>query len=137
MISIRLRPLYTRERPATHCAGGWFCIGAGLDSTENLASTGIRSLDRPGIPAANSSVPHQFKHGETSDHNSLYVINSHTTQQANAIHQSYFCFFLHSEGSRSRCYGRTTALRLFVLPYDEDEKQFSLPSFTSNGAPVE
>jgi hypothetical protein len=45
-------------------------------------------------------------------------------------------FFLHGEGSRSRCYGRTTALRLFVQPYDEDE-QFFLPSFTSNGAPVE
>jgi hypothetical protein len=31
---------------------------------------------------------------------------------------------------------RTTALRLFVQPYDEDE-QFFLPSFTNNGAPVE
>jgi hypothetical protein len=33
---------------------------------------------------------------------------------------------------------RTTALRLFVQPYDEDEdEQFFLPGFTSNGAPVE
>jgi hypothetical protein len=47
-------------------------------------------------------------------------------------------FFLYGEGSRSRCYGRTTALRLFVQPYDEDEdEQFLLPSFTINGAPVE
>jgi hypothetical protein len=47
-------------------------------------------------------------------------------------------FFLHDEGPRSRCYERTTALRLFVQPYDEDEdEQFFLPSFTSNGAPVE
>jgi hypothetical protein len=46
--------------------------------------------------------------------------------------------FLHGEGPRSRCCGRTTALRLFVQPYDEDEdEQFFLPSFTSNGAPVE
>jgi hypothetical protein len=44
--------------------------------------------------------------------------------------------FLYGKWPRSRCYGRTTALRLFVQPYDEDE-QFSLPSFTSNGAPVE
>jgi hypothetical protein len=44
--------------------------------------------------------------------------------------------FLHGEGPRSICYGGTTALRLFVQPYDEDE-QFFLPSFTSNGAPVE
>jgi hypothetical protein len=46
--------------------------------------------------------------------------------------------FLHGEGPRSRCYGRTTALRFFVQPYDEDEdEQFFLPSFTSNGAQVE
>jgi hypothetical protein len=31
--------------------------------------------------------------------------------------------FLHGEGRRSRCYGRTTALRLFVQPYDEDEDE--------------
>jgi hypothetical protein len=43
-------------------------------------------------------------------------------------------FFLHGEGPRSRCYGRTTALRLFVQPYD-DEQFFT--NFTSNGAPVE
>jgi hypothetical protein len=46
----------------------------------------------------------------------------------------------YGEGPRSRCYGRTTALRLFVQPYDEDEdedEQFFLPSFTSNGAEVE
>jgi hypothetical protein len=47
-------------------------------------------------------------------------------------------FFLHGEEPRSRCYGRTSALRFFVQPYDEDEdEQFFLPSFTSNGAPVE
>jgi hypothetical protein len=47
-------------------------------------------------------------------------------------------FFLHGKGPRSRYYGRTTALRLLVQPYDEDEdEQFFLPSFTSNGAPGE
>jgi hypothetical protein len=34
-------------------------------------------------------------------------------------------FFLHGEGPRSRCYGRTTALRLFVQPYDDDEQFFT------------
>jgi hypothetical protein len=48
----------------------------------------------------------------------------------------WILFFLYDEGPRSRCYGSTTALRLFVQPCDEDE-QFSLPSFTSNGATVE
>jgi hypothetical protein len=46
-------------------------------------------------------------------------------------------FFLNGEGPRSRCYGRTTALRLFMQPYDEEEDEQFLPSFTSNGAPVE
>jgi hypothetical protein len=32
-------------------------------------------------------------------------------------------FVLHGEGSRSRCYGRTTALRLFLQPYDEYEDE--------------
>jgi hypothetical protein len=32
-------------------------------------------------------------------------------------------FCLHGEGPRSRPYGRTTALRLFVQPYDEDEDE--------------
>jgi hypothetical protein len=30
--------------------------------------------------------------------------------------------FLSDEGPRSRCYGCTTALRLIVQPYDEDEE---------------
>jgi hypothetical protein len=42
-------------------------------------------------------------------------------------------------GPRSRCYGRTAALRLIVQPCDEDEEKgdqfFSF--FSSNGAPVE
>jgi hypothetical protein len=55
------------------------------------------------------------------------------------ISQSNSMFlFVRGEGPRSRCYGRTAALRLLVQPYDEDEEeQFFLPSFTSNGAPVE
>jgi hypothetical protein len=32
-------------------------------------------------------------------------------------------FFLRGEGPRSRCYGRTTALMLFVQPYDDDEDE--------------
>jgi hypothetical protein len=38
-------------------------------------------------------------------------------------------FFLRGEGPRSRCYGRTTALRLFVQPYDEDEDEQSFTKF--------
>jgi hypothetical protein len=38
------RPLYPRERPGTHCIGGWVDPKA-----ENLASTWIRSPDRPAL----------------------------------------------------------------------------------------
>jgi hypothetical protein len=40
-----------------------------------------------------------------------------------------------SEGPRSRCYGRTAALRLIVQTYDGDYLCFFV--FPSNGAPVE
>jgi hypothetical protein len=48
---------------------------------------------------------------------------------------SFFC----CEGPRSRCYGRTAALKLVAQHCDEDEEkddQFSF-IFPSNGAPVE
>jgi hypothetical protein len=44
-------------------------------------------------------------------------------------------FFLFVEGPRSRCYGRTAALKLIVQPYEEDDEVFLL--FHFNGAPVE
>jgi hypothetical protein len=45
--------------------------------------------------------------------------------------------FLSGEGPRSRHYGRTAALRLFVQPYDEDEDNDYFCPFPSNGAPME
>jgi len=35
--------LYPRERPGTHCTGGWVGPRAGLDGRKNLVPTGIRS----------------------------------------------------------------------------------------------
>jgi len=35
--------LYSRERPVTHCTGGWVGSRAGLNGAENLVPTGIRS----------------------------------------------------------------------------------------------
>jgi hypothetical protein len=40
-------PLYPLERPGTHCIGGWVGPRDGLDGSENLAPTRIRSPDRP------------------------------------------------------------------------------------------
>jgi hypothetical protein len=39
--------LYSRERPGTHCAGGWFGPQGRSGRAENFAPTGIRSQDRP------------------------------------------------------------------------------------------
>ena len=41
------RPFYPRYRPGTHRSGGWVGPGAVWTGAENLASTGIRSPDRP------------------------------------------------------------------------------------------
>ena len=38
---------YPRERPGTHCTGGWVGLRAGLDWRGKSRPTGIRSLDRP------------------------------------------------------------------------------------------
>jgi hypothetical protein len=40
----RLNP---RERPCTHCTGGWVGPGAGLDRCGKSRPTGIRSPDLP------------------------------------------------------------------------------------------
>ena len=40
------RPLYPRERPGTHCIGGWVGPRVDLDGC-GKSSTGIRSPDRP------------------------------------------------------------------------------------------
>jgi hypothetical protein len=50
---------------------------------------------------------------------------SRNIENRSAVHKSRapVFFLLHGEGPRSRCYGRTIALRLFVQPYDEDEDE--------------
>jgi len=34
--SSKLRPLYARERPSTHCTGHWMGLGANMDRKERL-----------------------------------------------------------------------------------------------------
>jgi hypothetical protein len=46
VVNATLRPLYPRERPGTHCIGGWVGLTAGLDSCGKTRLTGIRSPDR-------------------------------------------------------------------------------------------
>jgi hypothetical protein len=38
VVSTMLRPLYPRERPGTHCTGGWVGLRAGLDVLEKSRS---------------------------------------------------------------------------------------------------
>jgi len=45
--------VYPRERPSTHCVGGWVGPRAVWTGAENLASTGIRSLDLPALRTSN------------------------------------------------------------------------------------
>jgi hypothetical protein len=78
VVSTTPRPLYPRERPGTHCTGGWVGPRAGLDFAKNLALTRIRSSDRPARsqslyrlsyrayenawPKLQNSVSHSFIH---------------------------------------------------------------------------
>ena len=45
--------LYPRERPGSHCTGGWVGLGAGLDRCGKSRPTGIRS---PDLPARSESL---------------------------------------------------------------------------------
>jgi hypothetical protein len=47
VVSNTPRPLYPKEKPGTHCTGGWVLPGPVWTCEKNLAPTGIRSPDRP------------------------------------------------------------------------------------------
>jgi hypothetical protein len=53
VVTITLRPPLPRERPGTHCTGGWVGPGAGLDRCGKSSRTGIRS---PDLPARSESL---------------------------------------------------------------------------------
>jgi hypothetical protein len=53
VVSTTPRPLYPRDRPGTHCTGGWVGPRAGLDIYEKSRPHRIRSTDRP---ASNQSL---------------------------------------------------------------------------------
>jgi hypothetical protein len=47
VVSTTPQLFYPRERPGTHCTGGWVVPRACLDVCEKSRPTGIRSSDRP------------------------------------------------------------------------------------------
>ena len=47
MVNSIPRLLYPRERPGTHCIGGWWVPGLIWTVVENLVPTGIQSPDHP------------------------------------------------------------------------------------------
>jgi len=47
VINTTPRPIYPREKPGSHCIGGWFDPRAGRDVCEKSYPTRIRSPDRP------------------------------------------------------------------------------------------
>jgi len=47
VVNVKLRPLYARESPDTHCIGGWVVPRTFWTVAENLAPSGILSPDRP------------------------------------------------------------------------------------------
>jgi len=70
VVSTILRLLYPRQRPDIHCTGGWVCLGAALDGTENLPP-GIRSSDRP----ARSESLYRLSYSDRPKISIIYGIN--------------------------------------------------------------
>jgi hypothetical protein len=63
---------YPRERPGTHCTGGWVDPRAGLDRCGKSRLTGIRSPDLPARSESLSWLPSSVQY-----HNILLSIISH------------------------------------------------------------
>ena len=65
---------YPRERPGTHCTGGWVGLRAGLDRCGKSHLTGIRSPDRPGPRQSLYRLSYRahFLHFISSDCNELF-----------------------------------------------------------------
>ena len=69
--------LYPRERPGTHFAGGWEGPGPVWTGAENLASTGIRSPDRP----ARSQAPYSLRYPAHKPRYNLFIIYCRTVNR--------------------------------------------------------
>jgi hypothetical protein len=64
-------PLYARERDQLPFGGAWVGPRAGLDATENLAPTGVRTLNRP---ARIESLCRLSNPGRIVVHNNVSII---------------------------------------------------------------
>jgi hypothetical protein len=62
--------LYPRERPGTHCTGGWVGPGAGLDGCGKSRPTWIRS---PDLPARSESL-YRLRHPGTTPYNTFLIL---------------------------------------------------------------
>ena len=61
-VSSTPRPLYPRERPGTHCKGGWVGPRAGLDGCGKPRPTEIRSPDRPACSESLYRLSYRGRH---------------------------------------------------------------------------
>jgi hypothetical protein len=83
----------------------------------------------PLTPFVQSRLVRQIIHSFTGHKLNDHLYTGEEIKTANEVMAFKFAYtakrrlFFCSEGPRSRCYGRTTALRLFVQPYDEDEDE--------------
>jgi hypothetical protein len=67
MVSTTPRPLYPRERPGTHCTGGWMGPRAGLDVCEKSRP------HRDSIPGPSSPWPVAIPTELTGPHHPSYT----------------------------------------------------------------
>jgi hypothetical protein len=115
--------LYPRERPGTHCTGGWVGPGAGLDRCGKSRPTGIRS---PDLPACSESLyrlryPGFPKFDKTCSKNNSTMTNGDIVPtQDLKVHFFFYCAtprgLLTVRASRSHTIRHTTLGR---TPLDE------------------
>ena len=69
-------PLFRRELCGVHCVGGWIGPRANLDGRENLASTSIRSPDRPAHSEWQFHLRYSGPNVKSTDRNSFLPLSN-------------------------------------------------------------
>ena len=75
VVSITLRPLYSRERPGIHCKGDWVDFGGGQDATEILACIGVRYLYSPVHSESLYRLRDTSRHNNNNNNNNNNVLS--------------------------------------------------------------
>ena len=94
VVNATLLPLYPRERPGTHCIGGWVGPRAGLDGCgKSRPPTGIRSSDRQPVASRYTDRAIAAHRHSTVEVQTLFEKTILRTRGENGLSQSQCLYY--------------------------------------------